>query len=163
MAIENRNLPIGTRLVANYKKQKYICTVEAGEEEGALAFVLEDGSKHKSPSAAGSKVMGGTACNGWRFWSVEGDEPPGTETEAKPAKKGRGGRKGKQSKTIFKTPSQENAPEGKTNYFCSACMKAFLQDGTDEPEACPEGHRNDDPELNAPAGVSSAEEAEVTA
>ena len=107
--------------------------------------------------------MGGTACNGWRFWTVEGDEPPATETEAKPAEKGRGGRKGKQSKTIFKTPSQENAPEGKTNYFCSACMKAFTVDGTDEPEACPEGHRNDDPELNAPAGVSAAQEAEVTA
>jgi hypothetical protein len=67
MAIENRNLPVGTRLVANYKKTRFVCTVEAGEEEGALAFVLEDGSRHKSPSAAGSKVMGGTACNGWRF------------------------------------------------------------------------------------------------
>ena len=42
-------------------------------------------------------------------------------------------------------------------------MKAFMVDGTDEPEACPEGHRNDDPELNAPSGVTSAEEAEVTA
>ena len=103
--------------------------------------------------------------HGWRFWTVEGDEPAATEAEAKApkqAKKGGGKRKGKQSKTIFKTPSQENAPEGQTNYFCSACMKAFLRDGAEEPEACPEGHRNDDPELNAPAGVSSAEEAGVT-
>src|SRR3546814_1952134 len=29
---------------------------------------------YKSPSAAGSAVMGGTACNGWRFWSLEGEE-----------------------------------------------------------------------------------------
>ena len=157
MAIENRNLPVGTKIWANYKKTRYVCTVEAGEEEGSVAYVLEDGSKHKSPSAAGSKVMGGKAVNGWRFWTVEGDEPaPAAETE-KPAKK-RGGKK-KQNKTFFKTPSQGAAPEGKTSYFCSACMKAFMIDGTDEPEACPEGHRNDDPELNAPSGVTSAEEA----
>lgn len=161
MAIENRNLPIGTRIWANYKKQRYVCTVEAGEEEGNLLYVLEDGSKHKSPSAAGSKVMGGKAVNGWRFWTVEGTEPAAAEAEAKPERKARGGRK-KLAKTIFKTPSQANAPEGKTSYFCSACMKAFVHDGTDEPEACPEGHRNDDPELNAPAGVSAAEEAGVT-
>ena len=162
MAIENRNLPVGTRIWANYKKTRYVCTVEAGEEEGSLVFVLEDGSRHKSPSAAGSKVMGGKAVNGWRFWTVEGDEPAATpEAEAKPETKARG--KKKQSKTIFKTPSQATVPEGKTSYFCSACMDGFTVEGTDEPEACPKGHRNDDPELNAPAGVTAGEEAEVTA
>ena len=30
-----------------------------------------------------------------------------------------------------------------------------MVDGTDEPDACPEGHRNDDPELNAPSGVTN--------
>ena len=75
MAIENRNLPVGTRIWANYKKTRYVCTVESGEEEGSLSYVLEDGTRHKSPSAAGSKVMGGKAVNGWRFWTVEGDEP----------------------------------------------------------------------------------------
>ena len=70
--------------------------------------------------------------------------------------------KKKQTKTFFKTPTQGSAPEGKTNYFCSACMKAFAVDSGEEPEACPEGHRNDDPELNAPSGIT-AEEAEVTA
>jgi hypothetical protein len=162
MAIENRNLPIGTRIWANYKKQRYVCTVEAGEEEGSLLFVLEDGSKHKSPSAAGSKVMGGKAVNGWRFWSVEGDEPMPEPAAEKPAKKGRGAKK-KQSRTIFKTPTQTGVAEGSTRYFCSACMDGFTVEGTDEPEACPKGHRNDDPELNAPSGVTSAEEAEVTA
>ena len=162
MAIENRNLPVGTRIWANYKKARYTATVEAGEEEGSLVFVLEDGSRHKSPSAAGSKVMGGKAVNGWRFWTVEGDEPAPAPEKPKAEKKGRGGKK-KQTKTIFKTPSQASAPEGKSTWFCSACMKTFVIDGTDEPEACPAGHRNDDPELNAPAGVSAAEEAEVTA
>ena len=163
MAIENRNLPVGTRIWANYKKTRYVCTVEAGEEEGALAFVLEDGSRHKSASAAGSKVMGGKAVNGWRFWTVEGDEPEAKAApEAKPERKPRGSRK-KPSKTIFKTPSQDGVAEGKSSWFCSACMDAFVIDGADEPEACPKGHRNDDPELNAPAGVSAAQEAEVTA
>ena len=58
MAIEDRNLPVGTRLVANYKKQTYVCTVEAAEDGEGLAFVLEDGSRYKSPSAAGSQGDG---------------------------------------------------------------------------------------------------------
>jgi hypothetical protein len=148
--------------VANYKKTRFVCTVEAGEEEGALAFVLEDGSRHKSTSAAGSKVMGGVACNGWRFWTVEGDEPAATEAEAKPEKKSRGGKK-KPSKTITKMAKQQGAAEGEIRWFCSACMDAFTPGVAGEPEACPQGHRNDDPELNAPSGVTSAEEAEVTA
>ena len=41
---------------------------------------------------------------------------------------------------------------------CCHLLKVFTQDGTNEPE----GHRNDDPELNAPVGATSAEEAEVT-
>ena len=158
MAIENRNLTVGTKLWANYKKQRHVATVEDGEEEGSVVYVLEDGTKHKSPSAAGSRVMGGKAVNGWRFWTVEGDEPAATE-KPKAEKKSRG--KKKQTKTFFKTPSQANAPEGKTSYFCSACMKAFAHDGTDEPEACPEGHRNDDAELNAPSGVNASEEVAV--
>ena len=166
MAIENRNLPVGTRLWANYKKQRYVCTVEAGDEDGAVAFVLEDGSRYKSPSAAGMKVMGGKAVNGWRFWSVEGEEPEATsEPKAqaeKPKSKSRGRSKGKKTKTIFKTP-QVNMPAGRVHYFCSACMKGFDVDGDETPEQCPEGHRNDDPELNAPSGITAAEEAEVTA
>src|SRR6187402_518979 len=102
MAIEDRNVPIGTRLVASYKKQTFVCTVEA-EGEG-LAFVLEDGTRHRSPSAAGSKVMGGKAVNGWRFWSVEGAAPakpekaPKPEKAAKPAGGSRGPRLKKSSK-----------------------------------------------------------------
>ena len=162
MAVENRNLPIGTKIWVNYKKTRYVCTVEAGEEEGSVVYVLEDGSKHKSPSAAGSKVMGGTACNGWRFWSVEGDEPAPVPDAEKPATKARGGKK-KASETIARMESQEGVAEGSTRYFCSACMDGFVAEGIEEPEACPKGHRNDDAELNAPAGVTSAEEAEVTA
>jgi hypothetical protein len=78
MPIENRDLPAGTRLEATYKKTRYVCVVEV-EEGGKLAFVLEGGKRFKSPSSAASAVMGGSAANGWRFWSVEG------ETAATPA------------------------------------------------------------------------------
>ena len=51
------------------------------------------GKEFKSISSAGSEVMGGIACNGWRFWSVEGqnETPAPYETSkpkpAKPVKK----------------------------------------------------------------------------
>jgi hypothetical protein len=67
MPVANRNLPVGARLVADYKKTRYVCTVEAAEEGEGVLYALEDGKKFKSPSAAGSAVTGRTACNGWRF------------------------------------------------------------------------------------------------
>jgi hypothetical protein len=69
MSIEKRDLPVGTRLVARYKKQEYRATVVEGED-GGLRYRLEDGREFRSLSSAGSAVMGGIACNGWRFWSV---------------------------------------------------------------------------------------------
>src|SRR4051812_38095500 len=85
--IENRNLEIGTRLVATYKKQTHVCTVEAGENGEGIAFVLEDGKRFKSPSAA-AVAISSVAQNGWRFWSLEGEAPAaGTTTkEPKPTK-----------------------------------------------------------------------------
>jgi hypothetical protein len=172
MAIENRNLPVGTRLVANYKKTRYVCTVVAGEEEGQTAFALEDGKTFKSPSAAGSAVMGGTACNGWRFWSVEGDEPAPAEKKApKAAKPARGSpakpkaaaqpkrATKKATKLLYPMPDQSGASEDMTKWWCNACMASFEVYGTEKAEQCPEGHRIDDPELTAPAGVSAAAEA----
>src|SRR5688572_29810482 len=155
MAIEDRNVPIGTRLVANYKKQTFVCTVEA-EGEG-LAFVLEDGSRHKSPSAAGSRVMGGKAVNGWRFWSVEGAAPAKTEKAEKPEKvtkartpggsrgprlksKSSATKKAKTTATLYRMKDQENVPAGQAMWFCRACMDGFLFEGDTEPEACPQGH-----------------------
>jgi hypothetical protein len=158
MPIENRNLEVGTRLVANYKKQAYVCTVEAGEE-GKTVFVL-DGKTYSSPSAAGSAVMGGTACNGWRFWSLEGLEAPKAE---KPAKREP---KAKQPKAATK---RERKPRAKAfqlfermedgRFWCNGCMAPFESE-EDNPEACPQGHRADDPELtSAPAPEAAAVEA----
>jgi hypothetical protein len=159
MAIENRNLEAGTRLVANYKKQHYVCTVEEAEGHDGLVYVLEDASRHKSPLAAAMKVMGGKAVNGWRFWTLEGNEKPAAadidellKSAEKPAK---GPKARKAKKLIYRSPNQQRVAEGKTRWFCTACMKSFVQDGDAEPQVCPEGHRIDDPEL-----TGSVEEAE---
>src|SRR5688500_13714472 len=139
MAIEDRNLTVGTRLAAVYKKTRYVCTVEA-EEDGKLAFVLEDGKRFKSPSSAASAVMGGSAANGWRFWTVEGEAPA-----AAPAAKPAAAKKEKAFKLLRRLPGT-CLEEGQQRFFCSACQKSFVTEDTD-PQACPEGHRVDDPQL----------------
>jgi hypothetical protein len=87
MSIEDRNLKPGTVLVARHRKKDYRAEVRAGED-GKVAYRLRDGREFTSPSAAGSAVMGGTACNGWRFWSVEGSEPTKATKTPTTAKKG---------------------------------------------------------------------------
>jgi hypothetical protein len=72
--------------VANYKKQPYLCTVEAGED-GKLAFMY-DGQSYNSPSSAGTAVIG-TACNGWRFWSIEGDAAAVADPEDRDQRQGK--------------------------------------------------------------------------
>ena len=147
MPIENRSLLAGTRLVANYKKQTHVCTIEA-DEEGKTAFVLPDGRRFKSPSSAASAIMGGKAVNGWRFWSLEGEgaEPKAQATTDKPEKKNGAG-----SKLISRTPNQKGVTEGQVRYFCNGCMASFTAPTGQEPTECPAGHRIDDPELTAQA------------
>lgn len=77
MAIQantRKGLRAGTRLVARYKQQDHAATVVT-DTEGRLRYRLPDGREFKSPSAAGSAVMGGISCNGWRFWSVDESAP----------------------------------------------------------------------------------------
>ena len=90
MPISDRTLVPGTRLTATYKKEVYELEVLPGPE-GKPAYRLGDGRVFRSPSAAGKAVMGGIACNGWRFWSraeeagdvspTSGDTVAGTATE----------------------------------------------------------------------------------
>jgi hypothetical protein len=162
MVISNRNLTAGIRLVVDYKKTRFVCTVEAGEEEGQTLFTLEDGKKFKSPSAAGSAVMGGTACNGWRFWTVEGEEAPAKETKPAAKRVGKGGgaktrkrRTTTSTKLIYAMPDQTGVPDGMARFWCNACMDAFEAEDGKVPEECPQGHRGDDPELTAPVGAES--------
>ena len=109
MAIEDRNLTVGTRLVANYRKQAHACMVEKAEEGDGILFVLEDGRKFKSASSAASAVMGGKAVNGWRFWSVQGIEPKAQE----------GGEKletqaSKSKRLVYRVPNQKGLTEGQS-------------------------------------------------
>jgi hypothetical protein len=167
MAITNRDLPVGTRLVADYRKTRYVCSVEAGEEGEGVLYALQDGKKFKSPSAAGSAVMGGTACNGWRFWTVEGEEPPAREPKPAATKGGsKSGRKRRSTrntstKLIYAMPDQSGVPEGMARFWCNACMDAFEAEDGKLPETCPEGQNADDPEFTAPTGVEA--EVEVVA
>ena len=82
MAIENRNLEVGTKLIANYKKQSYHGLVIAGEDR-KVRYTLTpyDGKEYKSPSSLGSAVTG-KSCNGWAFWSLDTGEATDTETSA---------------------------------------------------------------------------------
>src|SRR6266508_2540854 len=87
MAIQDRNLSVGTKLYARYKGETY--TAEVVEKEEATLFRLSDGREFKSPSAAGTAITE-KACNGWAFWSV--GEPgestgPVTSIKARPAAK----------------------------------------------------------------------------
>ncbi len=131
MAIEDRNLAAGTKLVARYKGKEYAAEVVKTEE--GLRYRLEDGKEFKSLSSAGSAVMGGSACNGWRFWSVAGSET------AKPKK-------------TSKKAAKETANPGNGlielmedgRYFCSACQEPFDAPAGVEPQGCPKGHRTED-------------------
>lgn len=84
MAIKNRKLAVGTKLVAKYKGEAFTCTVVKAEGPKHIAFRVEPHAKliggvlqaqiFNSPSKAGQYVMGGIACNGWRYWSLaDGD------------------------------------------------------------------------------------------
>ncbi len=127
MPIENRNLPPGTRLVARYKGQEY--TAEVVEADDGIRYRLKDGHEYSSPSSAGSAVMGGKSCNGWRFWSLAGSE------EAKPKKA-----------AIKPSKSNGNRVNGLIShledglFFCSACQEPFQAPEGVEPQGCPKGH-----------------------
>ncbi len=129
MTIEDRNLVPSTKLVARYKGKGYAAEVVKTEE--GVRYRLEDGREFKSPSAAGSAVMGGSACNGWRFWSVAGSE------EAKPKPKAK-----KKTKANSGNGLIERMEDGR--YFCSGCQEAFDAPKGVEPQGCPQGHRQED-------------------
>ncbi len=142
MAIEDRNLATGTELVARYKGHEYRCVVVAGEGDkpGYRMECPDHPDLHrkefKSPSSAGSVVMGGSACNGWRFWSVAGSE------EAKP--KPRSGKKAAKGKANPGNGLISRLEDGR--FFCSACQEPFDAPAGVEPQGCPKGHTPEGPE-----------------
>jgi hypothetical protein len=139
MAIENRDLTAGTKLVARYRGQEHSVLV-VGDQETGLGFELDNGRIYKSLSSAGKAVMNGVSCNGWRFWSRAGDGATEGGEVAAPAHATKGNPTPKAVRQISKIPNQKGVPEGQTKWFCSACQTSFLVDGKDAPDACPEGH-----------------------
>ena len=131
MSIEDRNLAPGTKLVARYKAKEY--TAEVVKTEEGLRYRLEDGREFKSPSSAGSAIMGGSACNGWRFWSVAGAEA----AKPKAAKEA-----GKKSKADPGNGLITHLEDGR--WFCNACMEPFEAPAGVEPQGCPKGHSPED-------------------
>lgn len=148
MPITNRNLAPGTRFVATYKKETH--TAESLMQGDRLMFrleTIEPVTDYKSLSAAGSAIMGGIACNGWRFWSLaEGEQPPPVEAAAKPAKTS--GKAKASVKVFYRSPNQKGLGDGETRFYCNACACGFISRDA-APEACPQGHRLDDAELTA--------------
>jgi hypothetical protein len=133
MSIENRNLKPGTKLVARYKGKDY--SAEVVKTEDGVRYRLADGREFKSPSSAGSAVMGGSACNGWRFWTLASEAAKKTP---RPAQK-----KAKADRVFEAMDDQTGAPEGQVRYFCTACMKGFSAPQGVVPLACPDGHKNE--------------------
>jgi hypothetical protein len=132
MAIEDRSPQVGTRLVARYKGETH--TAEVVSSDQGVRYRLADGREFKSPSAAGSAVMGGIACNGWKFWALESDVP-GPLAESDGPGKARGKR------LIVRVPNQKGVPEGQVRWFCTICGKGFLAEAGTSPDVCPEGHQ----------------------
>ena len=146
MAITDRNLKEGMQLKGRYKKEEYTCRVEAGTDN-KLAFVLEDGKRFQSVSAAASAVMDGKAVNGWLFWSVADESPAPAKSKPEAKKAGR-------QRIIYRMPNQKGIAEGKERWYCNACQKSFIVDVDAGPRACPEGH-GADPAVSATSETTS--------
>jgi hypothetical protein len=129
MPIENREMAAGTVLVARYKKQDRTC--EVVETPEGLRYRLDNGTEHKSPSSAGKAAMGGVACNGWRFWSVQGTEKPVREAKAEkpvkePAAKKPAAKTAKKAKAkSAKRPKVARAASNGDSYGCGVCPETF--------------------------------------
>ena len=134
MALEDRNLKAGTKLAARYKGEDYTAEVVDGED--GILYRLADGREFKSPSSAGSAIMDGKACNGWRFWSLA--KADGKPPAKKPPKK----TSRKKVKAFEELPRADDQPEDEARYYCEACADGFsLPAGDAAPKECPKGHK----------------------
>jgi hypothetical protein len=121
VAIENRNLEPGTVLVARYKGKEHRCEVVQTDE--GLRYRV-DGQDYRSPSSAGKAVMDGVACNGWRFWSVEGTESKPRASKPKAPKKA-AGKKAPAKKTAKGKRATAASAKSRDSYGCGACGATF--------------------------------------
>ena len=74
MAITNRNLEPGIKLIARYKGNTYHGLVTDGEDRQVrYQLTPHHGKEYKSLSSLGTAVTG-KPCNGWAFWSIDSSE-----------------------------------------------------------------------------------------
>ncbi len=142
MAIENRDLQPGTKLIGKYKKEEYRAEVISGEE-GKVKYRLADGREFKSLSSAGTAITN-KACNGWAFWSIETGSAPteleepetseyeDTEDTEAPEQTAAAG--------FRRVPNQRGVEEGQVRLYGDACQKSFTAPIDQQPETCPEDH-----------------------
>ncbi len=129
-ATQRKAMAAGQTLTAKYKGAEHTAEVVA-DADGKLLYRLADGGEFKSPSAAGSHIMGGIACNGWRFWSVEGSagghkaKPAAATGAPTGAAKPKAATVAEAQEPASTTASTAPAPaKGRTS--CAACGKHFL-------------------------------------
>src|SRR5919106_6099189 len=151
MAIQNRNLTPGTRLVAHYKKEAHHALVVASTE-GKVLYQLSpyDGREYKSPSSLGTAVTG-KACNGWTFWSVDTSEAEAEGEDATSPVEGEESTSEQEApdsagesepeETIYvpleevmeetptpsfrRVPNQRGVTEGEVRLYCDPCHASF--------------------------------------
>ena len=157
MAIQDRNLAAGTKLIATYKKETYHALVVAGAD-GNVRYTLapNDGKEYKSPSSLGTAVTQ-KSCNGWTFWSVDTGEAQETETAA-PAETEAPTSEPEEPEeptyvpleeepgevpvaTFRRGPNQRGVDEGQVRLYCDTCRNSFIVPDDKTPETCPMGHR----------------------
>jgi len=151
MAIENRDLEPGTKLIAKYKKEVHRAEVIAGEE-GKVKYRLADGREFKSPSSAGTAITS-KACNGWAFWSIEPDSVQTESEEPEPSEEQ--GEDLEDTETPVQTSAagfrrvanQKGVEEGEVRIYCDPCQKSFTERIDQQPKTCPEGHYPGEPSV----------------
>lgn len=135
MALTNRMLQRGERLAANYRGRTHY--VEVVESDGnGNAFRLDTGDVFTSLSAAGSLVMGGISCNGWRFWSRVDDLRPPRHVAGRPAPAIQRPRP-QPNRNLRPIPSVSGKAPA---WWCSTCLAPFAHQEPGAPSQCPEGH-----------------------
>lgn len=135
MAITSRMLKPGERLAANYREQTHYVDVVEYEGNG-MAFRLETGDVFTSLSAAGSHVMGGISCNGWRFWSRVDDLRPPRQLAGRPAPATQRP-KPQPNRNLRPIPSVSATTPA---WWCSICLAPFTHQEPGAPGQCLAGH-----------------------